>query len=403
MERCKVRMLRHEVTTGLMNAKQTGGRNAKGDVVAFFDCHVSPKPGWADEIFAKIRANPRRMVVPAITDLDLDTFDEKVNSAVNAKCYLTWDADFKWFDDESDYIPTISGGLVAMSRWWFNATGGFDDVMRGWGGENLDQSLRSWLCGGEIMRAKTSRIAHMWRTGDSRTRAHYHGRGGHVDNRARVVAAWYDVFAEKYQGRKIQQDEVKNYDPVKESLGCKPFAFFLWRFRHVYIDAGVIPERVFHIREKTSGLCLSFGWGGLALEGCDESKKKQVVQLGNQDQEEKGGKCCSGIRMFGSNDCLDYVKDGVPHTYSCDVTGRNTNQHYRWRPDGTIEKGLGPSKTCFGKPMAGLLSKKVAVGSCDPAAAGQYEMWGDKVPHERELYESEVRRLGYDKLDMPDN
>jgi len=295
MERCKVRMLRHEVTTGLMNAKQTGGRNAKGDVVAFFDCHVSPKPGWADEIFAKIRANPRRMVVPAITDLDLDTFDEKVNSAVNAKCYLTWDADFKWFDDESDYIPTIS----AMSRWWFNATGGFDDVMRGWGGENLDQSLRSWLCGGEIMRAKTSRIAHMWRTGDSRTRAHYHGRGGHVDNRARVVAAWYDVFAEKYQGRKIQQDEVKNYDPVKESLGCKPFAFFLWRFRHVYIDAGVIPERVFHIREKTSGLCLSFGWGGLALEGCDESKKKQVVQLGNQDQEESAalGFVCSGATI----------------------------------------------------------------------------------------------------------
>ena len=34
-----------------------------------------------------------------------------------------------------------------------------------------DQSLRAWLCGGDIVRAKTSRIAHMWRTGDRRTEA----------------------------------------------------------------------------------------------------------------------------------------------------------------------------------------------------------------------------------------
>ena len=35
-----------------------------------------------------------------------------------------------------------------------------------------DQSLRAWLCGGDIVRAKSSRIAHMWRTGDRRT-AHW--------------------------------------------------------------------------------------------------------------------------------------------------------------------------------------------------------------------------------------
>lgn len=32
-----------------------------------------------------------------------------------------------------------------------------------------DQSLRAWLCGGDIVRAKSSRVAHMWRTGDRRT------------------------------------------------------------------------------------------------------------------------------------------------------------------------------------------------------------------------------------------
>ena len=33
--------------------------------------------------------------------------------------------------------PGPGGGLVAMGRAWFNLTGGFDEGMHGWGGENL--------------------------------------------------------------------------------------------------------------------------------------------------------------------------------------------------------------------------------------------------------------------------
>jgi len=399
---CNIVHQRHSETLGLMIAKQTGGKAAKGDVVAFFDCHVSPKPKWSDEIFKLVRENPKRMVVPMITDLDLDTFEERKDSAAHTKCYLTWDADFKWFDDQSDYIPAISGGLVAMTRWWFKATGGFDEVMRGWGGENLDQSLRSWLCGGEIMRAKSSRIAHMWRTGDRRTSPHYHGsRGrGRVDNRARVVAAWYDVFSQKYPGRKVPDSEVRNYDEVKKSLGCKPFAYFLYRFRHVYIDGGVIAEKIFHFRDKGTGLCLSFSFGKLTAEDCSLASRGQKVQLANQDPDERDGKCCSGIRLFGSNNCLDYVKGGIPMPYSCDITGNNRNQQYRWRANGKVEKAM--DSTCFGRTKT--KGKAVKLGSCEMPDVGFYELWGPQEPLERNLYQQEIQRLGYDKLtDLPGN
>ena len=33
--------------------------------------------------------------------------------------------------------------------------------MRAWGGENIDQSLRTWLCGGEIVYAEGSRVAFL--------------------------------------------------------------------------------------------------------------------------------------------------------------------------------------------------------------------------------------------------
>eukprot|EP00439_Symbiodinium_sp_Y106_P022550 s2060_g2.t2 len=253
----KVRFLRHETTTGLMAAKLTGGREARGDVIAFIDCHCAPQPNWHQEILAQVRLNPRRMVVPAITDLDLDTFDERADSQVNAKCYLTLDADFKWFDDESDFIPTISGGLVAMGREWFNATGGFDEEMHGWGGENLDQSLRAWLCGGDIVRAKTSRVAHMWRTGkDRRTATHYVIKAKGTNNRGRVVAAWFGPFREVSRSS-VKEDQVQNYNGFKKRLHCLPFSYFLYRFRKLYIEGGVIAREYFRLQEAGPHPCIT--------------------------------------------------------------------------------------------------------------------------------------------------
>ena len=59
-----------------------------------------------------------------------------------------------------------------------------------------DQSLRAWLCGGDIVRARSSRVAHMWRTGDRRTATHYQIKARATNNRGRVVAAWFGAFRE---------------------------------------------------------------------------------------------------------------------------------------------------------------------------------------------------------------
>ena len=43
-------------------------------------------------------------------------------------------------------VPIMSGGLVAISRRWWNETGGYDSSMLGWGGENIDLPKRA-KCG----------------------------------------------------------------------------------------------------------------------------------------------------------------------------------------------------------------------------------------------------------------
>lgn len=342
----RIRILRHETTLGLMVAKKTGGDAAKGDIIAFFDCHVSPQKNYYKEIKQLIEDNPRRMVVPAITDLDLDTWEETPTSSVNTKCYLTWNADFDWFEDESPYVPVMSGGLLALSKYWWNMTGGYDGTMRGWGGENLDQSLRSWLCGGEIMRAPSSRVAHMWRTGDRRTVSHYRSVGSALDNKLRVVTAWYGVFKVLYHGggtppRSLEDGSIQR---VQNKLHCKPFVHFLHHFRDIYVDGGVIPVQVFQLREKNSKKCLTLQGGIVVLEECHSGERRLgdqvfhwanriprsgVVQRGSWQARNHNVKCCSGLRHWGSDKCLDYADNrGEVHTYLCDVTGQNLNQQY---------------------------------------------------------------------------
>ena len=137
----KVRILRHDEPVGLIAAKQAGADAATGDILLFLDCHVKPASNYWKPMVDEIRENYRRVVVPTITKLDVDTWTEfdrpQPGQAGLSKCYLTFDAEFKWTTDHTRYVPIMSGGLLAISRRWWRETGGYDGRMVAWGGENM--------------------------------------------------------------------------------------------------------------------------------------------------------------------------------------------------------------------------------------------------------------------------
>eukprot|EP00435_Cladocopium_sp_Y103_P074049 s15_g46.t1 len=196
-QKYKVLIKRHDQTVGLIGAKQTGGDAATGDIIVFFDCHVAPQPKWYVDFLTLIGENYRRMVIPQITGLDIDTWTQVGSGGGMSKCYLTWDGDFKWGGTDDMYMGMLSGGLAGMSRYWWDESGGFDSKMLGWGGENIDQGVRMWVCGGEIVAAPRSQVAHMWRTHSAKTSAHYKRVGDTMFNRARAIHAWLQEFSDK--------------------------------------------------------------------------------------------------------------------------------------------------------------------------------------------------------------
>eukprot|EP00928_Gymnodinium_smaydae_P019820 TRINITY_DN17631_c0_g1_i1.p1 TRINITY_DN17631_c0_g1~~TRINITY_DN17631_c0_g1_i1.p1 ORF type:complete len:736 (-),score=41.86 TRINITY_DN17631_c0_g1_i1:250-2457(-) len=396
----KVKVLRHERTVGLIGAKKTGGDAALGDIIVFFDCHVAPQPHWHEDFLRLIAENYRRMVVPQITALNIDSWTQIGRGGGMSKCYVTWDGDFKWGGTSDMYMGMLSGGLAGLSRRWWWESGGFDDKMLGWGGENIDQGIRMWVCGGEIVAAPNAQVAHMWRTGTSATNARYHHVGDTTMNRARAIAAWAGEFSEKmydypvFASRRTSGGpqwfgSLDTFQKVKDRLqGCRPFAWYLRRFKTVYEDAGIVPVEIFMLKEKSSGKCLRYqGHAGtspqgrerVVLDNCDSQNHRFFWHLGNRHR--RSGKCCSGLRAWNTDQCLQ----GAEGTYICEISGAIAMQEWALSHDGRLVHKTHTGKVCLGSGgVFGHLSQK----SCDTFVGdnGRFTKESAREPLETQLY-----------------
>ena len=93
-----VKYVRLNEPAGLIGAKQAGAEAATGDIIVFFDCHVKPDIDYWVPYVKEIGENYKRVVIPVITALDVDTWTQRERPAKGSgmsKCYLTFDAEFK--------------------------------------------------------------------------------------------------------------------------------------------------------------------------------------------------------------------------------------------------------------------------------------------------------------------
>eukprot|EP00928_Gymnodinium_smaydae_P032099 TRINITY_DN23339_c0_g1_i1.p1 TRINITY_DN23339_c0_g1~~TRINITY_DN23339_c0_g1_i1.p1 ORF type:complete len:718 (-),score=87.44 TRINITY_DN23339_c0_g1_i1:313-2466(-) len=399
----KVRVIRHEKTVGLIGAKKTGGDAASGDILVFLDCHVAPQPKWHEDFLRLISENYRRMVVPRIVDLNIDTWAPMPSASAMSKCYLTWDGDFKWggTGDDDMYMGMLSGGLAGLSRRWWHESGGLDEQMLGWGGENIDQGIRMWVCGGEIVAAPHAEVAHMFR-GSAATASRYKRVGNRIYNRARAISAWAGEFSEKLydypafvheraNGGPQWYGGLESFQKVKRRLkGCRPFAWYLRRFKSVYEDAGLIPAEIFMMKDKHSGQCLRYlggagtsnhGHESIRLDTCDSIDHGLYWHLGNRYS--RSGKCCSGLRAWNTDQCLS----GADGTRVCEISGSSAGQQWALQDDGRLARSTPEGKVCLGMHSSSLSQKL-----CDAFKDSfQFLKVSAHEPRETQLYKQAQR------------
>lgn len=111
-----------------------------------------------------------------------------------------------------------------------------------WGGENLELSFKTWMCGGTLEILPCSHVGHIFRK-----KSPYKWRPG-VDvlrkNLVRLAEVWMDDYSKYYYQRTGYYNgdfgDISERVKLRKDLGCKSFQ---WYMENVYSDAK-IPDNL---------------------------------------------------------------------------------------------------------------------------------------------------------------
>jgi len=95
--------------------------------------------------------------------------------------------------------PTMAGGLFAIASSYFRKLGTYDSGFDIWGGENLELSFKTWMCGGTLETIPCSHVGHIFR---KHSPYKWGNKGFSLKrNLVRLAEVWLDEYKEYYYRR----------------------------------------------------------------------------------------------------------------------------------------------------------------------------------------------------------
>ncbi|KAK8396083.1 hypothetical protein O3P69_005295 [Scylla paramamosain] len=347
----KVRIVRAPKREGLIRARLMGARHATAPVLTFLDSHCECTTGWLEPLLDRIARDPTNVVCPVIDVISDDTFQIRLSKPKDVQVGgFSWGLIFNWHaipskerarhqhPAEPVRSPTMAGGLFSIDKAFFERLGTYDSGFDIWGGENLELSFKTWMCGGTLEIVPCSHVGHIFRK-----RSPYKWRSG-VNvlkrNSIRLAEVWLDEY-KKYYYERIGFDlgdfgDVSERKRLRENLKCKSFK---WYLDNVYPELFVPGDAVAsgEVHNLATGQCVDSpakpedNHKPVGLWPCHKQGGNQYWMLSKEGE----------IRRDEA--CMDYAGSDVI-LYPCH--GSKGNQYWEYSPE-TNRIIHGSSKKCL--------------------------------------------------------
>nr|XP_009674699.1 PREDICTED: polypeptide N-acetylgalactosaminyltransferase 15 isoform X1 [Struthio camelus australis] len=239
----RVKLIRSNKRLGVIRGRMLGAARATGDVLVFMDSHCECQKGWLEPLLARLSSNRNSVVSPIIDVIDWKTF-QYYHSVGLHRGVFDWKLDFHWepVPDHEEKVrqspispirsPVVAGAVVAMDRHYFQNTGAYDSDMTLWGAENLELSIRTWLCGGSVEIIPCSRVGHVYRNHFPHAFSYEEAI---VRNKIRIAETWLGSFKENFYNHntvaflisKAEKPDCSERLQLQNRLGCRNFHWFI--------------------------------------------------------------------------------------------------------------------------------------------------------------------------------